>query len=47
MYINRFEALLTALYKEIPSQTHWINLGYEVDAYLSRNRRKWNRTCCF
>jgi hypothetical protein len=35
--INRFEALLTALYQQIPSQTHWINLGYEVDAYLNQN----------
>jgi hypothetical protein len=34
---SRFAAMLQALKSKVPTQTKWLNLGYEVDSYLSQN----------
>jgi hypothetical protein len=33
----RFVAMLQSLKSSVPAQTKWLNLGYEVDTYLSQN----------
>ena len=34
---SRFVAMLQSLKSSVPTQTKWLNLGYEVDTYLSQN----------
>lgn len=34
---SRFVAMLQSLKSKVPAQTKWLNLGYEVDTYLSQN----------
>jgi hypothetical protein len=34
---SRFVAMLQSLKSSVPTQTRWLNLGYEVDTYLSQN----------